>query len=89
MIGVRLSNGCGDWWAVMHHRAKNGLRPLGIEPSLNDVKTLENTHVSNSGQPLGQPFVLSDAEFAKVAAAWPTLPDAIRRAIMALVAATG
>ena len=71
----------------MRIAAKTG--ELGFEPSPNDAKTLENTHISNAGQPLGQPFVSSDADFAKVAAAWPTLPDAIRRAIIALVATTG
>ena len=41
---------------------------------------------SENCAPTGAP---SDPDFAKVAAAWPTLPDAIRRAIMALVATAG
>ena len=84
----------GGFIAIWRRLTQRGMRgqkvhQLGLEPSPNDAKTLENTHISNAGQPLGQPFVLSDAEFAKVAAAWPTLPDAIRRAIMALVETAG
>jgi len=75
----------------------NKQRANGLEPSTfslegckdsnvsdDDVKTYENDNCR--GALHGALLLADDAQFRRLAEAWPTLPETIRRAILSLVA---
>jgi hypothetical protein len=67
-----------------NNKAGDGIRTHDVQLGklVNLPQKARKSSDSENCAPTGAP---SDPDFAKVAAAWPTLPDAIRRAIMALV----
>jgi len=66
----------------------------GLEPEIvtncqiNNLQKLENPGAAESGA-VGAQNTEIDPELAKIVAAWPGLPDAIRAGIVAMVAAAG
>jgi hypothetical protein len=81
---------------------RDALSALGFEPRTYglkvrgpvDVTDLRDNDLGNAAAtvdtewdtPIGNSAVLVDAELAQIVASWPTLPDPIRRAIVAMVA---
>ena len=69
------------------------MRPLGIEPSDNAHKTVDFSHVSEGLSPPAAPknlkmahsYTIADENLRSIIAAWPTLPEALRAGITAMV----
>ena len=71
----------------------NAIRGVGIEPTGNNAKTLEYTHGSGAEPPASvtknvKRMVSSDLRLAAIIGAWPSLPEAVKAGIAAMVAAS-
>ena len=66
----------------------------GLTPRSNHLKIADVTSIPDSGRTTGRTDKqneggIPDAELSRIVAAWPTLPEPIRKAMLALVAAGG
>jgi hypothetical protein len=79
---ARKTRNCGVRWVI-------SLRPEGVErPPQNIGKTpVFQTGGANSGA-LSPDFVEIDPDLQRIVNAWPTLPEAMRAGILAMIAAS-
>jgi hypothetical protein len=73
-----------------HEEVNGKLHRVGLEPVTltgsndKDLRTAENPGGAESGA-LFRQTVQNHPDLARIVAAWPTLPDAIRRAIVGMI----
>ena len=89
--GSLKRHGINDYQGVCE--PPENMRPLGIEPSDNVAKTLEYTHGSRANPPASvtknvKRMVSSDDRLAAIIGAWPSLSEAVKAGIAAMVAAS-
>jgi hypothetical protein len=59
---------------------------MGIEPTLHSQENLTNPDLGSAQSgAVGAGFPPIDPDLAKVVQAWPTLPELVRRAVLALI----